>query len=71
MDALIWGGAFVTLLGLGGLLACIVQVARAKRAGLGDDALRAALRRIVTLNLAALLLSAFGLILVVAGILLG
>lgn len=68
METLIWVGAAVTLLGLAGLIWCIVRVRRARAKGLGDDALRAELQKVVALNLGALLLSAFGLMLVVVGI---
>lgn len=71
MDWLIWAGAAVTLLGLAGLVWCIVRVAAARRAGLPDADLRARLRQVVALNLAALLVSALGLMLVVVGIVLG
>ncbi|WP_172332696.1 hypothetical protein [Mangrovicoccus sp. HB161399] len=71
MEALIWIGAAVSLCGLGGLIACIVMAMKAKSAGLGDDALRARLKQIVTLNFAALMVSALGLMAVVAGIMLG
>ncbi len=71
MDSLIWIGAAVSLAGVGGLLWCIVLVARARRAGLSDEALRERLQTVVPLNLGALLLSAIGLMLVVVGILLG
>lgn len=71
MDMLIWPGAAITLLGLGGLVWCILRVARARRAGLPDAELRAALQRIVAFNLGALGLSALGLMLVVLGIVLG
>ncbi|MFZ5709738.1 MAG: hypothetical protein ACOY4T_08655 [Pseudomonadota bacterium] len=71
MDGLIWGGALVTLAGLGTLLWCIVAVWRARRAGLADDVLRARLARVVTVNLGALLVSAIGLMLVVVGIAFG
>ncbi len=70
MQALIWGGAAVTLAGLGGLVRCIVVVIRARRAGLSDEAMRARLQGVVAWNLGALLLSALGLMLVVAGVLL-
>ena len=70
MDWLIWAGAAVTLLGLAGLVWCIAKVAAARRAGLSDTDLRARLQRVVMLNFAALLVSALGLMLVVAGILL-
>lgn len=71
MDGLIWSGAAVTLAGLAGLVWCILKVAAARRAGLSDAELRARLQRVVTLNLGALFLSAIGLMMVVAGILLG
>lgn len=70
MDWLIWLGAAVSCVGLAGLLWCIVTVARAKRAGLDDDALRQRVRRVLPVNLAALLTSALGLIVVVVGIML-
>jgi hypothetical protein len=71
MDALIWTGAAVSLLGVAGLIWCIAAVARAKRANLSDDELRATLKRVLPMNLGALLLSALGLMMVVVGILLG
>lgn len=71
MDWLIWVGAAVSLAGLAGLIWCIIAVWRAKRAGLSDADLRDRVRRVVPLNMAALLLSVFGLIVVVLGIALG
>ncbi len=71
MDILIWIGAAISLAGVAGLVWCIVLVARAKRANLSEDALRARLQKVLPLNLGALLLSAIGLICVVLGILLG
>ncbi|MCV2870195.1 hypothetical protein OEW28_16315 [Defluviimonas sp. WL0002] len=71
MGWLIWTGAAVTLLGLAGLVACIVSVAKARRAGLDDAELRARIQRVIAWNLGALLLSAIGLMMVVVGIVLG
>jgi len=71
MDWLIWTGAAVTLLGLAGLIWCILKVAAARKAGLPDAELRARLQRVVVLNFAALLVSALGLMMVVVGIALG
>lgn len=71
MQALIWVGTAITLAGLAGLVWCILSVWRAKRSGLAEDVLRARLQRIVAWNLGALLLSALGLMCVIAGILLG
>ena len=71
MESLVWIGALVTLLGLAGLIWCILKVQRARRKGLDDDAMKAELQKVVALNLGALLLSAFGLMIVVVGIFLG
>ncbi len=71
MQALIWVGAALTLAGVAGLGYCILRASRAKRQGLDDAAMRAELQRVVTINLAAVGLSALGLAAVVAGILLG
>ena len=71
MDILIWIGAVLTLAGVGGLAWCIRAALRARRAELDDAAMRAALQRILGLNMAALGVSALGLMSVVAGILLG
>lgn len=70
MTAIIWTGAVLSLCGVGGLLWCIYLAIKARRAGLTDDAMRARLQHIVTLNMAALGVSALGLMAVVAGILL-
>ncbi|MGY6635249.1 MAG: hypothetical protein ACXIU8_16125 [Alkalilacustris sp.] len=71
MAALVWTGAAVTLLGLGGIVWCILTAMRARRAGLDDEALRARMRQVVVVNFTALLVSALGLMLVVAGVILG
>jgi len=71
MEMLVWTGAAVSIAGLAGLVWCIVRVWRARRAGLSDADLRAAIRAVVPLNFGALLLSVTGLMLVVTGILLG
>ena len=68
MEALVWIGAALTLLGLGGLVWCIVIAARARREGLDDAAMRARLQKVVALNLAALGVSAIGLMTVVLGV---
>lgn len=70
MELLIWIGTGLTLIGVAGLGYCIFRAIRARNSGLDDDALRAALQKVVTLNLAALGASALGLALVVAGIML-
>lgn len=71
MIALIWGGTALTILGLAGLIGCIVVAARAKSSGLEGVAMEARLRRLVALNLGALAISAIGLMCVVIGVLLG
>jgi len=68
MDWLIWLGAAISICGLGGLVWCILTVWRAKRAGLSDDALKDRVRRVVPINMGALMLSVFGLMLVILGI---
>ena len=68
MQAMIWIGTVLSLIGVAGLVACIVLAMRARRGGLPDDALRANLQRVVFLNVGALAVSALGLMLVVMGI---
>jgi hypothetical protein len=68
MQWMIWGGALLSLIGLLGLLLSIVKVAQAKRAGLSDEALRAAVQKVVPLNMGALFLSVIGLMVVMVGI---
>jgi hypothetical protein len=71
MAALIWGGAVVSLAGLAGLVWCIVRVWKARRAGLPDEELREVVRKVVPLNMGALMLSVIGLMMVILGIFLG
>ncbi|WP_299628529.1 hypothetical protein [uncultured Tateyamaria sp.] len=67
-DGLIWGGAAISLLGLFGLMWCVVVVWRARRAKLADDEMRAVLQKVLPRNLGALFLSVIGLMLVIIGI---
>ncbi|GAB1363936.1 hypothetical protein MASR1M32_31720 [Rhodobacter sp.] len=71
MQALIWAGALVSLCGIAGLVYCVLRAMRARRSGLSDAAMRAELQRVVIVNMAALAISALGLMLVVLGIFLG
>jgi hypothetical protein len=71
MEWLIWSGAVVSLLGVAGIVWCILLVARVRRAGLPDALIRARLQRVVALNLVALFVSAIGLMMVVTGIIIG
>ena len=71
MQWLIYIGVVLSLLGLCGLIYCIVVATRAKRAGLSDEEMRLRLRGLVSWNLGALLLSALGLMMVAVGLMLG
>ncbi|WP_298356826.1 hypothetical protein [uncultured Litoreibacter sp.] len=64
-------GAIVTVVGLVLLMVCILRVAKARKAGLPEEELRAVLEATVPMNLGALFLSALGLMMVVVGIMLG
>lgn len=69
-DMLIWGGAALTALGLAGIVWCIATVARARRTGADDSAMRATMQRVVAVNMAALAALVLGLMAVVMGIML-
>lgn len=71
MEFLVWIGAVISLVGLAGLIWCILRVAKAKRRTSDDTALRDEVRAVLPWNLGSLLLSAFGLMLVTLGVLLG
>ncbi|MDV4167686.1 hypothetical protein R1W00_06290 [Rhodovulum sp. FJ3] len=68
MEWLIWIGAAISVVGMVGLVWCILRVARAKKAGLPEDAMRAELKKVVALNMGALFVSTIGLMMVVVGI---
>lgn len=63
-----WGGAALSLVGLLGLVWCILRVMKARKSGLSDDELRAAVQSVLPWNLASLFLSVIGLMLVILGI---
>ena len=67
-ELMIWAGAAITLVGVAGLIACIVYVMRLRRAGLDDAAMRAGMRKGVLWNTLALFVSIIGLMLVILGI---
>ena len=71
MENLIWIGALVSLVGIAGLVWCVLIALQAKREGLDETAMKERLQRVVAINMGALLLSAVGLMMVVIGILLG
>ncbi len=71
MELLIWIGAAISLVGLAGIIGCVVAVARAKRLQLSDDDMRTRLQKVVVWNLGSLLTSALGLMMVIVGIFLG
>ena len=71
MEWLIWLGALISVLGLLGLLFCIARVWGERRKGLDDEALREVVRKVVPLNMGALLFSVLGLMMVIMGIFLG
>ncbi|CUH52729.1 hypothetical protein J7382_06845 [Shimia sp. R11_0] len=68
MQWVIWGGAFLSIVGLLGLMLSIVKVAKARKSGLSDEELRAAVQKVVPLNLGALFMSVIGLMVVMVGI---
>jgi len=70
MEILIWIGSILSILGLIGLLWCIKTVIKAKKLANSDEELRTSLQKVVPLNMAALFLSAIGLVLVILGIML-
>lgn len=71
MQNLIWIGAIVSLVGIAGLVWCVMIAVKAKREGLDEDAMKLRLQKVVAINMGALFLSAIGLMMVVVGILLG
>ena len=70
MEILIWIGSILSILGLIGLLWCIKTVIKAKKLADSDEELRTSLQKVVPINMAALFLSAIGLMLVILGIML-
>ena len=70
MQYLVALGAVVSLVGVAGLGWCILLSLKARRESGSDEDLRARLQRVVVLNMAALGVSALGLMLVVTGIVL-
>lgn len=71
MQALIWGGALLSLCGIAGLIYCVIRALRLRSAGLADEVIRTELQRVVVINMGALAVSALGLMMVVLGIFFG
>lgn len=71
MENLVWIGALVSVVGLVGLIMVILRVNKARKSGLSDEDLRAAVQKALPLNLGALFLSVLGLMMVIVGISLG
>lgn len=67
---MIIAGVITTLLGLVGLVYCIIKAYKARKAGLQGTELADHLKNLIAINLASFLLSAIGLALVLVGILL-
>ncbi|HEY0213717.1 MAG TPA: hypothetical protein VGC40_09040 [Paenirhodobacter sp.] len=70
MHYLIWAGVAISILGLCGIMASVMTILRARRAGLSDADLRAKLKQSMLVNLAAMGVSMIGLMMVVVGVLL-
>lgn len=68
MEIIVWIGAALSLLGVCGIIYSIVAVARAKRANLPDEELRARISAVLPINLGALLVSMIGLMAVIIGV---
>ena len=68
MDVLIWTGAAVSILGLIGVVYCIVRVMSARKSSLTDEQLKVILQKVLPLNMAALFISVIGLMMVILGI---
>lgn len=68
MAWLVWVGAAISLIGLVGLVTSIVKVNKARKSGLSDEELRAAVQKVMPLNLGSLFMSVIGLMVVMVGI---
>lgn len=68
MEWLVWVGTAISLVGLAGLILSIIKVAGLKKKDLPDEELRAAVQKVMPLNLGSLFLSVIGLMTVMVGI---
>ena len=71
MATLIWSGTFISLIGLAGLIICIIKVFDVKKSASNEYEIRAVIKNTLPINLGSLFLSVLGLMGVVVGILLG
>jgi heme/copper-type cytochrome/quinol oxidase subunit 2 len=67
-DMIVWCGAAIALIGLFGIVWCILRVSQAKRADLPEEEMKNVLQSVLPLNLGALFLSFLGLMIVGVGI---
>lgn len=68
MEILVIIGAVISIVGLIGLLICILKAAKAKREGGSVEEMNAKLEPLIPLNLGSLFLSIVGLFCVVIGV---
>ena len=71
MDYIVLGGAALCVIGLLGIIWCIISVLRDRKADLTDDQLKDRLQQAVAWNMGAFMVSALGLMMVVVGVILG
>jgi len=71
MDYIVLGGAALCVIGLLGIIWCIISVLRDRKADLTDDQLKDRLQKAVAWNMGAFMVSAVGLMMVVVGVILG
>jgi hypothetical protein len=67
-EMIIWAGTAISVIGLIGIVWCIVRVALARRANLTEDEMKITLQSVLPMNLGALFLSVLGLMMVGMGI---
>ena len=68
MEWIIWCGAALSILGLVGVIYCIVSAMKLRKRLGATEELRTALMKLLPVNLGALMLSILGLVAIVAGI---
>lgn len=68
MDILIFAGAAVSVIGLIGLMYCVISAIRARKANLSDEDMRIRLRSLVAWNMGSLFTSILGLMMVATGV---